>query len=135
MERCFRRDDPVRAYEDYVRALLIVERYGDHSAHRMFVQQHGDVLTGSASHLLRLGGDHLATVFADAARCKAGSYPKTLSGLRLALPKRLEPRLSDPWGVWRTFSEYEPGRAAFFCCPGCLSSFQSRFVVRQDAAS
>jgi YHS domain-containing protein len=152
MLSCLRRNqEPEEAHEDYVRTLLMVARHGDRYARRLFVQQHADVVGGYAAYLLHLDDGDLEAAFHDAARSRAGVWPKTLMGLRLALPKRLEPQLGDPWKAWRDLEFYEPGgmeidpvclmfvdpsdtpyvarnegHTVYFCCPHCLESWERR---------
>ncbi len=152
MLSCLQRNqDPERAHEDYARALLMVARHGDRYARRLFVQQHTNVLGGYSAYLLHLGDCDLEAVFHDAVLSRGGVWPKTLMGLRLALPKRLEAQLEDPWKAWRALEGYAPGgleidpmclmfvdpsdtpyvarnagRTVYFCCPHCLESWQTR---------
>jgi YHS domain-containing protein len=152
MLSCLQRgQEPQVAHEDYVRTLLMVARHGDRSARRLFVRQHTHMLGGYSAYLLHLGDGDLEAAFHDAVCPRSGIWPETLMGLRLALPKRLESQLSDPWEAWRTLDGYTPGgleidpvclmfvdpsespyvarnagRTVYFCCPRCLERWETR---------
>jgi len=152
MLSCLQRSrEPEQAHKKYLCGLLMVARHGDRHARRVFVRQHTNVLGGYSAYLLHLGDRDLEAAFDDAAHSRSGVWPKTLMGLRLALPKRLEPELRDPWEAWRTLEGYAPGglaidpvclmfvdpsdtsyvarnagRTVYLCCPHCLERWERR---------
>ena len=109
MFRRIGQQDPARAHEEYVRALVMVAELGGPDARRHFVRRHAGVLGGYSALLLHLTDTDLQTAFRDAVRARDGIWPRTLMGLRLAVPKRLEERLADPWRAWRALGESRPG--------------------------
>lgn len=143
------KEETEQVHTDYARALLMVARYGDRRTRRFFIQRHAESIGGYAAYLLHLGDCNLRTTFQDAARAQHSVWPRTLMGLRLAVPKRLEEDLRDPWRTWRDLADYSPrgleidpvchmfvdpgetasvivrgGRAIYFCSEGCRDIFE-----------
>ena len=154
---CFSQDEPEQAHLDYARALLMVARHGDQLTRRFFVQRYAETIGGYAAYLLHLEDRDLQATFQDATRAKNGVWPSTLVGLRLAVPRRVEEELPDPWRTWRDLADYVPGglevdpvchmfvdpadasyvivredRVIYFCCEGCRDTFEVQ--GRQDVA-
>jgi YHS domain-containing protein len=143
--------DPASRFEDYVHDLILVASCGDGDARYLFLQRYAEQLGGLANHLGFLPEQKQTAAFEDALLSREGRWPQSLPGFRLAVPRWYVRRVTDPLGIWKRCATYVPaavaidpvcgmlvdpdetpfvsrrnGQDVFFCCPGCLKSFERR---------
>jgi YHS domain-containing protein len=145
------RQNPESLFEHYVRDLLLVAHCGGQEARREFLRRYTGQLGGLAEYLELQSEDDQAKAFADATVMCSGGWPRSLPGHRLAAPRWFVRRVPDTLSTWEASASYRPrrlavdpvcgmlvdpdetpfvsrhgGEDAYFCCGGCLASFEGR---------
>jgi YHS domain-containing protein len=134
--------------ERYTRELILVARHGDPAERDLFLRRYDPCLGGIGRWVTALGTEEQSAVLRDALRCQRGAWPRTTTGMRLALPRGFRGRVHDPWEGWRMLADFKPqgialdpvclmlldpasvehtssaGKTtAFFCCPDCKAAY------------
>lgn len=153
MLACKKHEDPHSLYARYVRDCVFVARFGMAEIRQNFVSQYEQVLGGTGVWLRSLPATHQGRVFLDAVRAKDGGLPRTLAGLRLAMPRWFTRRIDHPWAAWEELAGFRPtglaidpvchmyvdpgttpyrivegGQESYFCCPHCLAIYGDRLL-------
>jgi YHS domain-containing protein len=128
---------------------LVLASHGEAEHRDLFLRRYDKYLGGIFGWMASLPESVQDQVFFDALRCQQGSWPQSLMGQRLALPRWFRPRVEDPWHSWRALKDYRPeavaldpiclmlvdpgsvqysssakGTAAYFCCPVCKDAYE-----------